>query len=309
MTGPPISIVIPSRSRADLLHACLASVLAHRPIGTQIIVVDDGSRDSIISRTAQRFADVETLRLPTSHGFCHAVNAGLRLTRAPIIELLNDDTIVTAGWADAALAAFDEQHIGAVAPLVLAGIPGTSDPRIDSAGDGYDSGGFAFKLGHGERPDGDLLRPRDVPAASGSSVFLRRTALARTGLLPEHFHAYFEDVDLSLRLTAAGYRIAYVPDSVVWHRGGCSHGTTSRRLLTQQSCNEERLFWRQQARSPRARNVVRHAAVLAGKALRRMREGRLLPFALGRLRAWHELIFNRPLKGSSPCLKPLPGPR
>jgi len=309
MNDPPLSIVIPSRTRADLLHACLTSVLAHRPVGTQLIVVDDGSRDSVITRTAQRFADVETLRLPASRGFCHAVNAGLRIARAPIIELLNDDTIVTADWADAALAAFRDERVGAVAPLVLAGTPETADPRIDSAGDGYDPGGFAFKIGHGRRLNSQLLRARDVPAASGSSVFLRREALARTGLLPEHFHAYFEDVDLSLRLTAAGYRIAFVPGSIVWHRGGCSHGTTSRRLLTQQSCNEERLFWRQQARSPETRNIVRHAAVLAGKTLRRMSEGRLLPFALGRLRAWHELIFIRSLKGSSPCLTPLPGPR
>lgn len=279
----PLSIVIPSHRRADLLRLCLASVVRHAPDGTEILVVDDGSHDAAISLTALDFPNVRTIRHPRSKGFCVAANAGIRAARSAIIELLNDDTQVASGWADAALKCFADPCIGAVAPLVLQGTPEDSRRIIDSAGDGYDPGGFAFKRGRGELLKAEHLEPRDVDAASGSSVFLRRSALLQTGLLPESFSAYFEDVDLSLRLNAAGYRIRYEPASVVWHRVGGSYGKRSRRLLEQQSCNEERLFWRN--RQNGLNNLLRHAAVLSGKSIRRFREGTFIPFAMGRLRA------------------------
>ena len=121
--------------------------------------------------------------------------------------------------------------------------------------------------------------------ASGCAAFYRRVALVRAGGFPEHFGAYFEDVDLSFRLRRLGFEIVYQPESVVWHRVSSSYGKRpSRRVLEQQSCNEERVFWRNVRGRDRLRWMPRHAAVLAGKALRRWQEGTLLPWFLGRIR-------------------------
>ncbi len=280
----PLSIVIPSRRQVDLLRLCLASVIRQAPPNSEIIVVDDGSAGACVSLLALQFSPVRVIRLPRSRGFCVAANRGINAAQGEIIELLNDDTQVDAGWATAALKCFGDASVGAVAPLVLKGEPSEKKPRIDSAGDGYDRGGFAWKRENG-KPLTELSNPpRYVAAASGSSVFLRRSALSRVGLFPEHFGAYFEDVDLSLRLQAAGYRIRFEPASVVWHRSGCSYGGASRRLIERQSCNEERLFWRN-VNVRTGSTIARHAAVLAAKALRRWREGTFGPFAIGRLRA------------------------
>jgi GT2 family glycosyltransferase len=287
----PLSVVVPSHRRADLLRLCLESVIHHAPAGTEVIVVDDGSPGATVSLTALEFPGVRVVRHPTSRGFCAAANRGIEASRGAIIELLNDDTQVTPGWAEAALRCFADPHVGAVAPLVLRGVPG-DPPIIDSAGDEYDPGGFARKRGSGAIAAGDYRRPAFVAAASGSSVFLRRAALERVGCFPEQFVAYFEDVDLSLRLTAAGYRVRYEPASVVWHRVGGSYGRPRRRLAEQQSCNEERLFWRNLDKRRPWPALARHAVVLAGKALRRCHEGRFLPFALGRLRALGEMLMR-----------------
>ena len=56
-----------------------------------------------------------------------AANAGVRTATADVVELLNDDTEVTAGWAEAALAHFDDARVAAVAPLVLLGEPGRQE--------------------------------------------------------------------------------------------------------------------------------------------------------------------------------------
>ena len=288
-----LSVVIPSYCRADLLARCLATVTRFAPADTEIVVVDDCSESAIIAETASRFPGVRVLRLSARSGFCLAANIGIQASTGEVVELLNDDTEVTAGWADAALARFVSPNVVAVAPLVLQLDPERSvlglPPLIDSAGDEYDPGGFARKRLHslcweGEAPGAGEAptEPIRVWGASASSAFYRRTALFAAGLFPTDFGAYFEDVDLSHRLRKQG-ETWFEPASVVWHRVSASYGRTpNRRVLELQSRNEERVFWRNVG----WRHLPRHALVLVGKALRRWREGTLTPWLTGRLRAW-----------------------
>jgi GT2 family glycosyltransferase len=294
----PLSLVIPSHNRADLLRLCLTSVARHAPSGTEVVVVDDASPGGAVSAAAAAFRGVRVLRLPRRRGFCAAANSGVRAATRPVVELLNDDTEVTAGWAVAALAAFARAEVGAVAPLVLkqSGVrssefgveAGTQNPElgtvvVDSAGDRYFVGGIAGKRGHDQPLTSDLLRARFVFGASASSAFCRREVFLRVGGLPEEFGAYFDDVDLSFRLHRAGYRVWYEPASRVWHRVGASHGRQCPILLAQQSRNEERVFWRNLPGGALLRALPWHLLVVAAKAWRRWREGMLLPFLRGRL--------------------------
>ena len=160
----------------------------------------------------------------------------------PVVELLNDDTEVEAGWAEAALKWFDDPVVAAVAPLVLRRSQ-SERPTIDSAGDRYYLGGVAAERGVDRALGSDYLQARPVFGASASSAFYRRDAVLAVGGFPEHFAAYFEDVDLSFRLHRAGGRIVYEPAARVWHRVSASYGRPSGALLEQQARNEERVFW------------------------------------------------------------------
>lgn len=292
-----LSIVIPSHNRPDLLRNCLTAVGRHAPLGTEVLVVDDGSPAAIVSRTAEAFPAVRVLRLPRQRGFCVAVNVGIQAASHPIVELLNDDAEVTAGWAEAALTHFEDPSVASVAPLVLRlphpvekGGPGPTPARltIDSAGDRYFIGGVAGKRGHGQRLDGFPLLARRVFGASASSAFYRREALLRVGGFPEEFVAYFEDVDVAFRLNRAGYVVHFEPASCVMHRIGASH-RRHRRLLEQQSRNEELVFWRNLPGAALWRALPLHLAVLLGKAWLRFGDGGLVPFVLGRLRVLGQL--------------------
>lgn len=289
-TDGRLSVVIPSHVRADLLRLCLASVARYAPPGTEFIVVDDGSPSGVVTRTAREFAGVRVIRHQRALGFCASANAGIAEATAPVVELLNDDSEVTEGWADAALRWLADERIAAVAPLVLQNDPRRQalgiSPLIDSAGDEYDRGGFARKRGHGQVLGRFLLERGSVFGASACAAFYRRTAILQAGGFPEHFKAYFEDVDLSFRLRRLGFEIVHEPESVVWHRLSASYGRRpSRRVLELQSCNEERVFWRNVRGADLLRSLPRHVAVLAAKAIRRMREHTLLPWVLGRFRA------------------------
>jgi len=284
-----LSVVIPSHNRPDLLRACLASVTRHAPAGTDILVVDDGSPGGSVSAVAVEFAHTRCLRSPRRRGFCAAANAGIAAARTPVVELLNDDTEVEPGWAEAALARFTDPAVAAVAPLVLRW-DGTGEPAaIDSAGDCYFRGGVAAKRGHGQPVGPAYLRPGRVFGASGSSAFYRRDLLLRVGAFPERFGAYFEDVDLSFRLHRAGFEVVYEPASRVLHHGSASHALTDPPLAAQQSRNEELVFWRNMPSRAFWAALPWHGAVLVGKAVRRWREGNLGPFLRGRLSAWSRL--------------------
>ena len=281
-----LSIIIPSHNRTDLLARCLQSVSKHAPADAEVIVVDDGSPGCRVTHTARRFANVRVLCLSRRGGFCRAVNAGIAIAQGDIVELLNDDTEVASGWADAALAWFEDAKVGAVAPLVLTGPDGNT---VDSAGDRYYLGGVAGKRGHQGPITQDLLTPKRVFGASASSAFYRLEALRKIGGFPESFGSYFEDVDVAFRLGRAGYEILYEPRSRVFHHGSASHGRSSRRLAQQQSRNEERVFWRNLPSPALLRALPKHAAVLLAKAWRRWNEGTLSPFLLGRLQCWTEM--------------------
>jgi len=289
--NPVLSIVIPSFNRADLLNLCLGSLRVHAPANTEILVIDDGSANAVISEAALRFPEVRVLRLCKQSGFCVAANVGIASANAPIVELLNDDTEVTAGWAEAALGCFRDPAIVAVAPLVLQldekGLAAGVAPLIDSAGDDYDLGGFAQKRWH-DCPLGAAGRfvAQPVWGASASAAFYRRESVLAAGGFPNDFGAYFEDVDLAHRLNRNGGVTQFQPASVVWHRVSASYGRRpSREILVQQSRNEELVFWRNVC-SQSLRHLPRHGLVLLAKAYRRLREGTLTPWMQGRLQAW-----------------------
>jgi GT2 family glycosyltransferase len=281
-----LSIVIPTRQRSDLLRSCLQAVAQHMPAGTEVIVVDDGSVDGEASRVGGLFSEVRVLRQWPGRGFAPAANAGIRASRGDIVELLNDDTEVQPGWAEAALERFAEPRVAAVAPLVLYWPDGK---RIDSAGDRYYLGGVAGKRGHGEPLSPAYLQPCPVFGASASSGFYRRAVLDQVGLFPESFGSYFEDVDLALRIRRSGYQAVFEPAARVLHHVSASYGQSGRSLIERQSCNEERVFWRNLPASAMTQALPRHLTVLVGKAWRRWQEGRLTPWLFGRLRVLTEL--------------------
>ncbi len=280
-----LSIIIPSHQRADLLRGCLATVCRHVPPDAEVIVVDDASPSGGVTAVAREFSRVHLVALRRRGGFCVAANAGIRASRGHVVELLNDDTEVTPGWAGAALAHFQDPRVAAVAPLVLFWPEGRI---VDSAGDRYFVGGVAGKRGHGRSRETQGQQARPVFGASASSGFFRRSALERVGAFPETFGSYFEDVDLALRLQRAGFRTMFEPQARVLHRGSASH-RPSRRLAQQQSCNEERVFWRNLPMRTLLHALPCHGAVLLAKAWRRWQEGTLLPFLCGRLRLLTEV--------------------
>lgn len=286
-----LSIIIPSHNRADLLSACLSSINQHAPPQTQVIVVDDASPGGSVGKVAQAFSNVDLITLTKNTGFCAAVNIGLQRARASLVQLLNDDTVVLPGWTKAPIQRLiNDPAAASVAPLVLRWPDGTI---IDSAGDEYDRGGFAYSRGKGQPINAAFLAATEVFSASGCGAFFKRDLLLKVGGFSERFRAYFDDVEVGARLRQLGYRCWYEPSSRILHHGSASHGKMPNRQLAEQiACNEERVFCQTLAADRKVKNAIRHGAVLSAKAWRRWADGTLAPFLTGRLRAWSEAALS-----------------
>src|SRR5882672_6316287 len=92
---PDVSVIIVSWNVAPLLKRCLRSVVSSDPdLSLQVIVVDNASSDESDSMLRGEFPWVQLISNRANLGFARACNQGLRLAMAPLVLLLNPDTIV-----------------------------------------------------------------------------------------------------------------------------------------------------------------------------------------------------------------------
>lgn len=290
---PSLSIVIPSYNGRAHLERCLPAVRAHAPVGTQVIVVDDGSTDDTVAWLRDKHPWVESLELSSNGGFCVAVNAGIGLATGEVVELLNNDTEVQPGWAEYALAHFANPAIGSVAPLTL----WMSDPdRVDSAGQEYHVCGWAKNRGYGLPRSSIAPEVGDVFGATGACGFYRRSLLQRTGGLWPLYGAYFEDTDLAFQYRWAGYRCVFEPASEVLHAGTASYGKQPDRLTKLLSRNEEIVFWTNLPLRTLCWAAWLHGGFQAIRLFRQTLKGQLGPFLMGKWQAlatWREILKRR----------------
>jgi len=218
--GPADSdiVVVTHNSGARILR-CVRCLLDAG--GRRIVVVDNASTDGTPALVrgefpAADFPDVTVVELPANVGFGGAVNTGARLGTAGALVLVNDDAYVEPVFLRAITEPFHrDKRCGMVAGLLT--IPGTN--MIDSFGVDVDQRLAAWSRGR-HQPVGATLGKISLP--SGGAVAYRRTAFDAAGGFDERLFAYWEDIDLGLRLARAGWTCAEAPAAVGDHEGGAS---------------------------------------------------------------------------------------
>lgn len=225
MTDPLLSIVIPNWNGAHFLPPCLDSLLAQTYPHIEIMVVDNDSHDDSKLLLAVRYPTVRVIALAVNAGFTGACNAGLRAAGGTYIALLNNDTEVDSGWAEAIVDAFQRHpQVGSVASKML-----LYDRRdhLHTAGDFFTVDGRAGNRGAWQPDDGRFDDETFVFSACGGSAVYRRALLDDVGLLDDDFFFSGEDVDLGWRAQLAGWPCLYTPRAIVYHHVSATGGGTT----------------------------------------------------------------------------------
>src|SRR5215210_473703 len=218
-----VDVVIPTWNGRALLERCLET-LATQTLPARVIVADNGSTDGTAELLRERFPEVRHVALPENLGFGIAVNRAAAAGEGQAVVLVNNDVELDAGFVAAMVSPLEDQRVGMVAGLLLR--PGRT--TVDSYGLELDRTLAAFPRFAGQPYRPELLHERDLAAPSGGAAAYRREAYEAAGGFDERLFAYMEDVDLGLRLRAAGWRAAGAREAIAVHHRGASFGRRSR---------------------------------------------------------------------------------
>ena len=191
-----------------------------QPVEVTLVVQPDG--DGIVStaEVAHLTDWVDVIELPENIGFGPANNLGVGRSKAPLIAFLNPDLELVEGWLEPLVKVLEaDDAIAIAAPPLL-----TSDGELEEAGATVTAKGVTVGLGGARSsvPYDEAMTDRDIAYASAACWLIRRSVFkAVGGFDPRFAPAYYEDVDLALRLKVAGFRSRLVTHRpVVHHHSG-----------------------------------------------------------------------------------------
>lgn len=222
-----LMVIVPAYADWPSLESCLASVLPQLGAAVRLVIVEDASPEPAVVEGLARHAglpQVTLLRNPVNLGFAGAVNRALALRKSgEDVLLLNADATLAPG-ALARLRALSRSQpgIGTLTPLSNNG-EDTSVPMRFRPNPEPDAANLAALDRAAARANGDALV--DLPNGVGFCLYVTGAALDAVGGLSGTFErGYFEDVDLCLRIAAAGFRNACAIGVYVAHAGTRSFG-------------------------------------------------------------------------------------
>ncbi|CAG0927457.1 Poly-beta-1,6-N-acetyl-D-glucosamine synthase [Thermoflexales bacterium] len=211
-SAPYISVIIPSRARADLLAQCLGSLRANRYVAREIIIVDQ-SEDRATAQVVQHAAQHDpSLRYVPSDtiGSSRAQNIALELAQGEVLAITNDDCVVDAHWLMRLAQEFraDSQVVGVFGPFL---------PLSPS----HQTVSVAALTGNRRRVQRGLEEIWRL-GYGGNMAFRRQRVIEAGGwdelLGPRSPQGWgCNDIDLIYRVLHRGGLAVYAPDIVVWH--------------------------------------------------------------------------------------------
>jgi len=227
-----LTVIIVNYNVKYFLEQCLSSVRnACMRIDTEIIVVDNNSVDGSVNMVREKFPGVQIIENKKNIGFSKASNQAILMSKGEYVLLLNPDTVVEADTF-VKTTNFMESHpdAGGLGVKMIDGKGkflseskrGLPTPSVAF----FKVFGFSrlfpksklFGRYHLGFLDKDKIHQVDILA--GAFMLLRKETLEKTGLLDETFFMYGEDIDLSYRITKAGYKNYYFPETRIIHFKG-----------------------------------------------------------------------------------------
>ena len=228
-----VSIIIPTKNKLALLQDCLNGLRfkTTHPM-REILIVDNGSDPAVQGFYATLAGDprIRIMPMPGRFNFSAMCNAAAAEARGECLVFLNNDiSIVTPGWLGPLVAEAMRPAIGAVGARLL-----FPDGSIQHAGVAVGMGGYADHVSHGRPGDykgylGRLGVVHEVGAVTGACIAVEaRKFQAVQGFDAERYPVELSDIDLCLRLAAAGWKSLMQPDSVLVHHQSATRGFSFR---------------------------------------------------------------------------------
>lgn len=223
---PLVSIIIPTRGTvgsvwglqcAYIENLLLSSLSKTKYENVEFVIVFDSTTDpDLLARISALPLNTKLIEYSEPFNFSKKCNLGFVHSSGDRLIFLNDDMeIITGEWIERMICFLEDESVGAVGPLLL-----LENGLVESGGH-LNSGPKNFANSTSRSvPHGvwwPLLVNREASGVTGACMAMRRDTFCSMGGFSEIFAENFNDVDLCLKLTTAGYRIIWTPDAELFH--------------------------------------------------------------------------------------------
>ena len=253
-----LSYCVVNTSQRELLLRGLDAIARERdslPFSTEVLVLDNGSRDGSAQAAREHAAVDETIALPKRRGKALNDSELLARARGRYALLLNEDSELRPGASGALHGALSARPDVACAGAKLLRPDGVAQPSAWRFPTVATALAGALLLHRIFTVQSNGRRIREVDWCQSAALLVRRAAAEQVGYLDPAFFVYSDEVDFARRLRDAGWRSVYVPEATAIHHEQLSTDTVPERRIVELARNRD-LYMRKH-HSPAAARAVR----------------------------------------------------
>jgi GT2 family glycosyltransferase len=210
---PTLSVLIVAYESRDDLQRTLPALLPELGAGDELIVVDNKPGDGSAEAARELAPRARIVTMGSNTGFAGGADAGAEVAGGDLLVVLNPDAAPQPGFGEAIRRPWLEDRGWSAWQALVADGEGRC---VNSAGNPLHFTAITWAGGHG-LPLDQAPPAGEVSVASGACLAIPLTEWRRVGGFPAEFFMYHEDVDLSVRLRAAGGIVGIEPAAVVAH--------------------------------------------------------------------------------------------
>lgn len=248
--APSVSVIVVSYNTREMTLECLRSLREQTTLPFELIVVDNASPDGSAEAIASEFPDADLIASDENLGFARANNIAAKRASAPLLLLLNPDTVVLDGAVDR-LFEFSKHEPQAMIwggrtlfgdhslnPLSCAGklTIWSNVSRVLGLNRAFSASEFFNSESYGNWKR-DTVRQVDI--VSGCFFLIQRTVWEELDGFDESFTLYGEETDLCLRAAELGAKPMVTPDATIIHYGGKSSASRPNQYIMVQKARIE----------------------------------------------------------------------
>jgi len=215
MNYPFVSFIIVNFNGKKYLRKCFDSILNldYPKEKIEIIMVDNGSKDSSVSFVKKNYPTIKVLR-NKENNYCSANNLGISKAKGEFVALSNNDAILNKNWLKELVKEItSDEKIGGTGGKIL-----FFNGRIQSAGQEKLADFWWRDIGFKEKNKGQYDKKKEVISLSGAAVLYRKKFLTGIGGFDEDFRMYCDEADIGMRARKKGWKLVYVPTAIAHHK-------------------------------------------------------------------------------------------
>ncbi len=215
---PKISVIVINYNGRHFLKECFESLKKVNYTNYDVFLMDNCSTDGSVDYVKKEFTWVKILAFKKNYAVAEGYNLASQEIKTEYLYFLNNDTKVDKSFLKEAIKPMLKDNKVAVCGSKMYFYD--KPQYLNYAGGKITPIGGGFEEGFNQKDTEEFDRIKTTGLACGGAMLVRRSKFIEAGMFDPSYVIYFEDVDLCWRLWLYGYKVMYVPTSIVYHKYG-----------------------------------------------------------------------------------------